>query len=182
MNNVLDDKFDWSTLQLEDLSHPGRVEITDGNIVNFLFDNINLPDSTANEPASHGFFAYKIKPRNDVVVGYIFSSTADIYFDFNPPITTNTATTEIVNPSSVTDFEHQRIKLFPNPTGSILTIAAENPIGLLRIYDLSGRVQRTLTPNAETAAIDVSDLVEGLYFMEIESVDGIEMLKFMVFR
>ncbi|WP_367388181.1 T9SS type A sorting domain-containing protein [Lewinella sp. LCG006] len=178
VNNVLDDKFDWSTLQLEDLSHPGRVEITDGNIVNFLFNNINLPDSTTNEPASHGFIAYKIKPRNDVVVGDIFSSTADIYFDFNPPITTNTATTEIVNPSSVTDFEHQRIKLFPNPASSRLTIAAETPINLLRIYDLSGRVQKMLIPNGETVNIDVSDLVKGLYFVEVKSVDGIEMLKF----
>lgn len=182
VNNVLDDKLDWSTLQLEDLSHPGRVEITDGNNVNFLFDNINLPDSTTNEPNSHGFIAYKIKPRSNVVLGDIFSSTADIYFDFNPPITTNTATTEIVNPSSVTDFENHPVKLFPNPTSSTLTIAAENTVGLLRIYDLSGRVQKTLAPHSETVTLDVSDLAKGLYFVEIKSQDGIQMVKFMVFR
>lgn len=101
VNNILDDKFDWSTLQLENLSHEGRVEITNGNNINFIFDNINLPDSNTDEPNSHGFIAYKIKPKNNVVLGDVFMNTADIYFDFNPPIITNTAATKIVNPLPV---------------------------------------------------------------------------------
>jgi hypothetical protein len=182
VNNVLDDKLDWSTLQLEGLSHAGRVEITDGNNINFLFDNINLPDSTTDEPNSHGFIAYKIKPKNDVVIGDIFSSTADIYFDFNPPIITNTATTEIVNPSSVTDFENPSIKLYPNPASSTLTITSKNALGFIRIYDLNGRVYRALPQHRETISLDVSDLVEGLYFVEIKSGDRIQTMKFMVLR
>jgi hypothetical protein len=37
-----------------------------------------------------GFVKYAITPRNTLVTGDIISATADIYFDLNPPITTNT--------------------------------------------------------------------------------------------
>ncbi len=178
VNNILEDKLDWSTLQLEGLSHAGRVEITDGKNVDFIFDAINLPDSTTNEPGSHGFIAYKIKPMSNVVVGDIFSNKADIYFDFNPPIITNTATTEIVIPLSVSDIGTHSIKFYPNPVSSVLTIRSENVVDLIRVYDVNGRLRKTLMPNSEMISLDVSNLVEGLYFMEVKSKDGIQMLKF----
>src|SRR5690606_15369057 len=77
VDNELDAKLDWTTMQLESLSHPGRVKITNGSEVSFIFDNINLPDSTNDEPNSHGFITYKIKPKSNVAIGDIFSNTAD---------------------------------------------------------------------------------------------------------
>ena len=60
VENTLDNRLNWTTMQLESLSHTGRVEIRDGNEVKFIFNDINLPDSTSDEPNSHGFIAYKI--------------------------------------------------------------------------------------------------------------------------
>ena len=177
VNNVLDELFDWSSLQLESLSHPGRVEITNGNNVNFIFDNINLPDSTTNEPDSHGFIAYKIKPVSDVVVGDIFSNTAAIYFDFNPPIITNTATTEIVNPTAITELETYSTKFYPNPVSSLLTIESKTNVHSIRIYDLSGKLLKTLIPNSKMVSFNASDLIQGLYFIEIRQEDRIQTLK-----
>ena len=96
MENSLDENLDWQSLQLETLSHPYRVEIVDGNMVSFIFEEIYLPDSTSNEPASHGFIAYKIKPISDIIIGDVILNKADIYFDFNLPIETNTVSTTIV--------------------------------------------------------------------------------------
>ncbi len=96
VEHILDEKLDWTTMQLESLSHTGRVQITDGSNVEFNFNNINLPDSTTDEPNSHGYIAFKIKPKTDIEVGDVFNAVAGIYFDFNPPIVTNIATTEIV--------------------------------------------------------------------------------------
>ena len=93
------------TFQLESSSHDNRVEIKDGNQVAFIFDDINLPDSTTNEPASNGFIAYRIKPKSDLLVGSMIFNKADIYFDFNPPIETNTVITEIIEPVSVQSLE-----------------------------------------------------------------------------
>lgn len=178
VNNVLDDQLDWSSLQLESLSHPGRAEITDGNHIDFIFENINLPDSTANEPASHGFIAYKIKPKADVVIGDVFSNTAAIYFDFNPPIITNTVMTEIVNLVATTDIAISTLQLYPNPASEVLNIESTTIMNTIRVYELNGRLLRTFTPHSETFSLDATTLAEGFYFVAIKSADGVQMMKF----
>ncbi|WP_289062661.1 FG-GAP-like repeat-containing protein [uncultured Zobellia sp.] len=95
IENELDEKLDWDTFMFISSSHENSTKITDGNKVEFLFENIHLPDSTSNEPASHGYVAYKIKPKSTVQTWDFINATANIFFDFNPPIITNTATTQI---------------------------------------------------------------------------------------
>ncbi len=180
VNNVLDSKFDWSTMQLESLSHTGRVEITNGNNINFIFDAINLPDSTTDEPNSHGFITYKIKPKSNVGVGDVFSNTADIFFDYNLPITTNTATTEIIDTLYIETFETTNISIFPNPANNILNIKGTNAINAVTIYDLNGRLLKQLSfPQAKnTHQIDIDRLSNGIYFLEIRTGISKETLKF----
>ncbi|SRX52759.1 FG-GAP-like repeat-containing protein [Aequorivita sp. CIP111184] len=96
IKNVLDANLDWATIQLENISHTSRVEITNESNVEFIFENINLPDSTSNEPESHGYIQYKIKPISAINIGDSMSNSANIFFDFNPPVLTNTVTTTIV--------------------------------------------------------------------------------------
>ncbi|MEW4923170.1 FG-GAP-like repeat-containing protein [Algibacter sp. 2305UL17-15] len=96
IENELDSKLDWTTMELESLSHNGYVKISNGNHVSFAFDNIFLPDSTKNEPNSHGYITYKIKPKKGIAIGDIILNKADIFFDFNPAITTNTVNTKII--------------------------------------------------------------------------------------
>jgi len=58
------------------------------------FNDINLVDSTANEEASHGFILFKAKLADPAPEpGAIVKNTAEIYFDFNEPIVTNTVET-----------------------------------------------------------------------------------------
>ncbi|MFD2434034.1 BspA family leucine-rich repeat surface protein [Mesonia maritima] len=95
--DTLHPKLDYSTLKPVSASHNYHIEITDENQVEFIFDGINLPDENTNEPASHGFVAYKIKPKNDVTVGDFIEGDARIYFDFNAPIITNMTSTEIID-------------------------------------------------------------------------------------
>ena len=91
---------------------------------------------------------------------------------------TNTATTEIVNPLSTPDFESNQFRLYPNPVNSVLTIASKSIVDLVRIYDVNGRLLRNVKEHAETIAIDVSSLVNGMYFLEIKSGGRFETLKF----
>ncbi|MBM1107506.1 T9SS type A sorting domain-containing protein [Aurantibacter crassamenti] len=92
----LDSNLDWSTFTFTSSSHSNTTSTTNGNEIEFTFDDINLPDSNSNEPESHGYIAFKIKPKSDIQLGDIISGIAEIYFDFNPAIITNTVTTEIV--------------------------------------------------------------------------------------
>ncbi|MDO6596927.1 T9SS type A sorting domain-containing protein [Oceanihabitans sp. 2_MG-2023] len=94
----LDADLDWATFQPISASHAYTTSVVNGNELTYTFNNINLDDATTNEPGSHGWIFYKIKPKNTVVVGDSFDATADIYFDFNPAVVTNTYTTTVVSP------------------------------------------------------------------------------------
>ncbi|MEO1032632.1 MAG: T9SS type A sorting domain-containing protein [Bacteroidota bacterium] len=178
VEHVLDDKLDWSTIQLESLSHTGRVEIKNETDVSFIFNNIHLPDSTSNEPESHGYIAFKIKPKPSIQIGDIISGVADIYFDFNPPIITNAVNTEIVEPLSVDDQDLQTIKLYPNPAKDRLRIASRVSIEGLRIVDMNGRELNRIEVSTGDYSLDVSSLSKGIYFLEIQSGNSKSTKKF----
>jgi hypothetical protein len=165
-------------MQLESLSHTGRVEITNEIDVSFIFDNINLADITNDESNSHGFIAYKIKPKNDVEVGDIFNATADIYFDFNPAITTNTVNTEIVVPLSIGEFNTQSIQLFPNPVKDKLEMTSNQIIDRLTVIDINGRVLHNIILSNLEYNIDVSKLTKGVSFLEVQSGESKSKKKF----
>ena len=55
----------------------------------FIFNNIQLPDSNVNEPASHGFVKFKINQRANNPLGTVIENKAGIYFDFNEAVITN---------------------------------------------------------------------------------------------
>ena len=94
MSNLID----WETFEPVDASHNYAVALVTGDDpeLEFLFNDINLPDSTTDEPNSHGYIAFRVKPKSTVQVGDIIDNRAAIYFDFNAPIITNKTETRIV--------------------------------------------------------------------------------------
>ncbi len=179
VEHILDDKLDWTTMQLESLSHTGRVEIENQTDVSFIFNNINLPDSTSDEPNSHGYIAFKIKPKSNVQVGDIISGVADIYFDFNPPIITNTVNTEIVEPLSIDEVSAEIVKLYPNPARNTIQITSSQVIEALTVIDINGRELQTLEILTTDYTLDISNLSKGVYFIELLSGESKFTEKFM---
>ncbi len=167
-------KFDISSLQPTGGSHQYVTRITEG-IVEFIFQGINLPFDDAN---NDGFVSFKIKTSSNLVVGNSFSNTAAIYFDFNLPIITNTATTTIQALANQ-DFEFgSMFSLSPVPTSGILSIAKKQDITIssISIYNALGQlIQVHANPNE---SIDVSGLKAGNYFIKISSDKGISSSKF----
>jgi uncharacterized repeat protein (TIGR01451 family) len=97
VTDTLDAKFDPATLQIVTASHAYNVTIIDSTRLAWTFDNIKLPDSTHNEPASHGYIVYTIQPRNPMMLADTVANSASIYFDYNPAVQTNKQLT-IVKP------------------------------------------------------------------------------------
>lgn len=89
VRDTLSDKFDWSSFEMIDASHPYELSVQGGNSLEWYFRDIYLVDSNRNEPASHGFIAFRIKPRSDLQIGDSVTNDAGIYFDFNLPVQTN---------------------------------------------------------------------------------------------
>ena len=73
----LDDSLDIESLRLLDSSHDYTFSLNDGHQVIVKFDNIMLPDSNINEPASNGYFRLSVVPDRGVVPGQEFQSHSD---------------------------------------------------------------------------------------------------------
>ena len=66
-------------------------------IATFLFEDIYLADSFVNEPASHGFVKYRIIANDGLSEATEINNTANIFFDSNPAIVTNTIASTMVS-------------------------------------------------------------------------------------
>ncbi|OWP86272.1 hypothetical protein BWK60_09720, partial [Flavobacterium covae] len=148
-----------------------------GDKVEFIFENINLPfDDATND----GYVSFKIKTKASLVAGDTFSKNANIYFDYNFPITTNTATTTIAALANQ-DFEFETyFNLFPNPASSNVTIDTKSDIELysVQVYNALGQLV-LVVPNAKNVKnVDVSGLTSGNYFIKINSDKGTSHTKF----
>jgi len=169
VKNVLDSNLDWSTLELETTSHQSRVAIKNENEIEFIFENIHLPDSTTDEPNSHGFIAYKIKPISSIAVDQLIPNKVDIFFDLNEAIETNTASTKYVNTLTIVENNLLKFTVYPSPTKNILHIEAKNNIETIEICNHLGQLVLKAT-NQNT--IDVSNLITGFYFVRIKDENG----------
>jgi uncharacterized repeat protein (TIGR01451 family) len=168
-------KFDINTLTSTSSSHPFVTKISNGTIVEFIFENIQLPFDDAN---NDGYVAFKIKTLPSLSIGDTFSNNANIYFDYNFPILTNTANTTI-NSLSSQDFEfNDYFSLSPVPTKDVLNITSKTTtkITSISIYNTLG--QLVLTVAAPNKAIDVTSLKTGNYFIKVVSDKGISSSKF----
>lgn len=105
--DTLSAKLDITTLEMMSSSHNYTAKIENGNILHFYFDSINLVDSFHNEPLSHGYIRFKIKPASSVTIGDNILNNAAIYFDYNKAVITNTTSTRytsVVLPVVLTSF------------------------------------------------------------------------------
>lgn len=96
VKDPLQPKLDASTLEVLSTSHPFTFKLED-NIATWDFNRILLPDSTTDEPNSHGFILFRIKPKPGLAMGEQFVNLAGIFFDYNLPVITNQSITVLGN-------------------------------------------------------------------------------------
>ncbi len=170
-------KFDVNSLVPLDGSHEFVTRIN-GNKVEFIFENINLPFDDAN---NDGYVAFKIKTKPTLVLGDTFSNTASIYFDYNFPIVTEPAVTVIAVLAKQDFVFDSYFRIYPNPANDVLKIESKQNIEVqsISIYNTLGQLV-LVVPNAKTTkAVDVSGLQTGNYFIKIDSDKGTSNAKFL---
>ncbi len=82
--------LDLSTFKPLAASHSFTTQVNPDGEVHFVFDPIHLPDSLSDPEGSQGFVIYQISPKSSIQPGDVIENTAEIYFDLNPAIVTNT--------------------------------------------------------------------------------------------
>lgn len=176
LENTLDELLDWTTFEPVASSHVNTVIRTDDQL-EFKFDNINLPDDKANEPGSHGYVTYRIKPKSTFGIGNTVFNTAEIYFDFNPAIVTNTAKTTVIEMLGVKENQLAVARLYPNPVQDQLHIAVQQgDLQTVNVYDLNGRLCLTST---DALVVNTQALVAGMYFVKVTTTLGTATYKIM---
>lgn len=168
--NYLPIELDENTLVMLNSSHNYNLTRT-GSGLKWFFDNINLVPQSVNNDDSQGYVTFKIKPTAGYAVGTLIENTAEIYFDSNPAIITNTFETLFV---SVLDSESNSISnfaVYPNPTNNILNIQNKDNgvISKITLIDILGKTIKTSTYNSSEVSLDISTLNPGIYFVEIYS-------------
>jgi hypothetical protein len=167
-------KFDIATLQLTRASHECFTRIN-GNKVEFIFENINLPFT---EPDKHGYVAFKIKTKPNLVLGDAVTNQADIFFDYNFPITTNVASTQIVEFLSVKNTAKNdfAVTLQPNPTTGFVQFSQTTAtLQKAEVFDNLGRLVQTSGINNNQ--ISIGSLASGVYFVKVFAKEGVSMQK-----
>ncbi len=176
LENILDENLDESTFEMLASSHDCMVT-REGSELEFMHSEIYLPYESDDEPGSHGYVTYRIKPVSGFGLGDIANNTAGIYFDFNPVIETNIVSTEVVNTMGTEDFNLLSVKLYPNPVKDRLYIEVQNNvIQSVEVYDINGRLCQSHL-NVQDG-INTTKLVPGLYFVKVKSGSAYSALKF----
>ena len=174
--DTLSESFNVSSLRTGAASHSYELRILDGHILEFTFADIQLVDSFANEPASHGYFVYTISQNADVPLGTIIENSAAIYFDFNEPVITNVffhevgrdflPVTSVSNPA----LPSVHTLLSPNPLTDVVQVAVEATdfrTGRLELTDAAGKTVLTQSFVQRTFTVNTEDLAAGVYFYRV---------------
>lgn len=106
-----------------------------------------LPDSGTNEPASHGYVIYEVDPLPGAPDGTEIKNHADIYFDFNPPIVTNSTLNTLVSvipncsiTTGILSENKDDFSIYPNFAKDFFIIENISANSIINLCDISGRL------------------------------------------
>lgn len=183
--DTLSSHVDPTSLQMGASNHPYTWALSGTGILTVNFDNILLVDSNTNEPLSHGFFSYTIDQQPNLSHGTVINNQAAIYFDYNPPIFTNTTFhtigenfIPIVLTMKEAWIEQMQVHIYPNPTSGLIYIdqLQGNDIDI-EVFDNLGRSVLQTNTNDKQTALDLNKLTNGIYYVHIRQEQRISTHK-----
>ncbi len=179
VTNLIDTNiFDLSSIKILGATHQYYMGVDNDGLITWHFNNILLPDSFVNEPASHGQIQFIIQLKKGLTVGTTLKDSANIYFDFNPAVITNTAYNILTSKDDVFELNKKdgSITIYPNPANDEATVVISNFNGkgnaVISFVDVTGK--EVLSPIVnnnfnQTTSIHFSTehLSSGLYFIKV---------------
>lgn len=84
------------------------------------------------------------------------------------------AAVEAVAQASVGEVTEVALSVYPNPAADWAVVSCSEPIEQMRVMDLNGRLCNV---NIDGQKVDVSHLIPGIYFIQIETISGVKTVK-----
>lgn len=159
------DQFDLESLVVVFASHPMQARLI-GNRAEFLFSGIDL------QASEKGNVVFKIKTKSTLITNDIVSNKADIFFDYNFPVATNTASTTFQLLGTEDFGANHSVKIYPNPAHDKVTIESDSNIKSMQLFDVQGRILEVISSGGLKTILDISHHVQGIYYLKIVTDTG----------
>ncbi len=165
-------ELDMLSFEQGGASHPFTVAFKPGRVIEWRFDDIQLPDSTSDEPGSHGLVKFRMRPVLPLLPGTVLENIANIYFDFNPPVITepsllvaefSTGLGEGTNDAS--------LRVHPSPASTEIQVEVPWPATVC-LNDVSGRIVAGPILVSGRERIPLTGLAKGSYLLNAIGFDG----------
>ena len=156
-------------------SHVHSRALLGQGVLKFIFANILLPDSNVNEPLSHGFVGFRIRPHQPVLPGTLIENIANIYFDFNPPVITEPSVLVAEFSTMLHENPREQWSIYPNPASDRILLRTTDPTERViawSIQQTDGRSVRASARPFPSEGVDISGLAAGSYVLMGSTTDG----------
>lgn len=181
--------LDVTTLNFIDSEYSYTYTLT-GNLLEITFSGIHLPGLQQPGPKTYSYdetesyIIFEICTHPNLNPGTIYNQ-AEIIFDTQPPIHTNKSAVSVVmecqepieictygsKPTSTSESIAHDITIHPNPVSDLITVdGLAGQEATIMIINNRGEVVKSLFRiGGENSFVDMSDLVNGLYFIQIRN-------------
>lgn len=172
ITDTLAAELDMATYEQGAASHPFTVSFKPDRVVEWRFADILLPDSNVNEPLSHGAVGFRIRPAQPLAVGTTLRNAADIFFDFNAPIRTNTSELVASVSTGIQGQGQVQVQVFPNPAHDHITLTSTEAMERVRLVALDGRTVLEQRVGSQRADVPLTGLAPGAYVAIVWNAEG----------
>lgn len=183
IEDALDSKLDQNSVVMLDSSHDYNVERKQ-SLLKWTFDYIMLPGQLEDDALSKGYVFFKVKVKPGFAAGDIIPNAADIFFDSNLPITTNTFHTIFYDSLGSANFDNSDLVVYPNPARHHVTVKLSDDndsLASVAVYDLIGKLVSKIDAAQSTQTeIDVSGFANGIYLIEIATQNDKRLVRKLV--
>ncbi len=179
ITDTISNHLDIETIQFMSESHPCDIDILYSNVIRWTFNDIMLPDSNSNEPASHGYVKFKIHQHPGNQISTEITNQAAIFFDYNPAVITNEVFNIIGDMEQI--FTHdpevntqQQVDVFPNPAADYVLFNVDADKYSIELYDGYGRIIRHIQDiTSAEYRMPASNISHGVYYYRIKDQSGV---------
>lgn len=167
LTDTLTPLLDIASLEILGASHAFTAQLRPGRVLRFDFPGILLPDSASDLPGSQGFASFRLRPVNGLTAGVLLENNADIFFDFNEPVRTNTAVLVTEFSTGVADRSMATVSVRPNPAQEWVSVTA--PIGAdqVELLSMDGRLLITERILGQPTRLAIGEQAQGIYLVRV---------------
>lgn len=176
--DTLSEYVDIATIEPGASSHPYSYEVYGDRFIRFTFDNIDLPDSTGNEPGSHGFVQFRLSQKPGNPAGTLILNRAAVFLDYYAPVLTN-ETVHVVDSDFIAEVILETadpvlpslpVLVYPNPFTEYAIFDLGDEQGqnyTFELFDLEGKQLYQQTFTHSQFRLERSLLATGVYLFRI---------------